>query len=73
MKVYEKCDEMNVTLFHMEMARKDRYDKQRNVKRKKRNRETEDKLVSTSEIRTLLFRAQRSEAESEFEKSDRKM
>lgn len=55
-----------------EMARKDRYDIQRNVKRKKRNRETEDKLVSTSEIRTFLFRAQRSEAESEFEKSDRK-
>lgn len=54
------------------MARKDKYDIQRNVKRKKRNRETEDKLVSTSEIRTLLFRAQRSEAESEFEKSDRK-
>lgn len=54
------------------MARKDRYDIQRNVKRKKRNRETEDKLVSTSEIRTLLFREQRSEAESEFEKSDRK-
>lgn len=52
------------------MARKDRYDIQRNVKRKKRNRETEDKLVSTSEIRTLLFRAQRSEAESEFEKSE---
>lgn len=44
--------------------------RKRNLKRTKRNRETEDKLVSMSEIRPLLSKEQRSKAECEFEISE---